>query len=60
MELRSSYREVLVLREYEQLSYSEIAEITGLTVGAVKSALFKARKAMGKRLELIFDERERS
>lgn len=58
LELRSSYREVLVLREYEQLSYGEIAAVTGLTIGAVKSAIFKGRKAMGKRLDSIYKERE--
>ena len=49
--LKSEYREVLVLREYEQLSYQQIAEITGDTESSVKSRLFKARKAMTKRLK---------
>jgi RNA polymerase sigma-70 factor (ECF subfamily) len=44
--LKSEYREVLVLREYEQLSYSQIAQITGDTESSVKSRLFKARKAL--------------
>ena len=51
--LRPVYRDILVLREYEQLSYSEIARVTSLSEGAVKSALFKARKSMGKKLETI-------
>lgn len=58
MELRSSYREILVLREYEQLSYKEISDVTGLTISAVKSAIFKGRKAMGKRLDSIYLEKE--
>jgi len=49
--LKSEYREVLVLREYEQLSYQQIAEITGDTESSVKSRLFKARKALTKRLK---------
>jgi RNA polymerase sigma-70 factor (ECF subfamily) len=49
--LKSEYREVLVLREYEQLSYSQIAEITGNTESSVKSRLFKARKALTNRLK---------
>jgi RNA polymerase sigma-70 factor (ECF subfamily) len=44
--LRLPYRDVIVLRVYEQLSYEEIAEITGTTVSSVKSRLFKARKAL--------------
>lgn len=55
--LRPHYRELLVLREYEQLSYAEIAAITGATESAVKSGLFKARKALAKKLESIFRER---
>ena len=49
--LKSEYREVLVLREYEQLSYTQIAEITGNTESSVKSRLFKARKALTSRLK---------
>ncbi|HAL57901.1 MAG TPA: hypothetical protein DCP63_15930, partial [Bacteroidetes bacterium] len=33
--LKAEYREVLILREYEQLSYGEIAEITGDTESSV-------------------------
>jgi RNA polymerase sigma-70 factor (ECF subfamily) len=44
--LDEDYREILILREWNDLSYNEIAEITGLTVPAVKSKLFKARKKL--------------
>ena len=37
------YREVLVLREIEGLSYREIAEITGVPAGTVMSRLARAR-----------------
>jgi RNA polymerase sigma-70 factor (ECF subfamily) len=56
--LRPVYRELLILREYEHLSYSEIARVTGASESAVKSALFKARKAMGKKLESTMNERD--
>ena len=49
--LKSEYREVLLLREYEQLTYLQIAEITGDTESSVKSRLFKARKALTNRLK---------
>lgn len=49
--LKSEYREVILLREYEQLSYTQIAEITGDSESSVKSRLFKARKALTKRLK---------
>jgi RNA polymerase sigma-70 factor (ECF subfamily) len=37
------YREVLVLREFEECSYKDIAEITGLKIGTVMSRLARAR-----------------
>ena len=45
-ELKVEYREVIILREYQNLSYREIADITESTESAVKSKLFKARKAL--------------
>jgi len=57
--LRPVYREILILREYEQLSYSEIARITGSTESAVKSALFKARKAIGRKVESILKGKDK-
>ncbi|WP_412067980.1 RNA polymerase sigma factor [Rubrivirga sp. IMCC43871] len=45
--LSPSYREVVVLREYQNLSYAEIAAVTKSTVSAVKSRLFKARREIG-------------
>jgi RNA polymerase sigma-70 factor (ECF subfamily) len=44
--LKPEYREVLLLREYENLAYVEIAAITGSTESAVKSRLFKARQQL--------------
>ncbi|MFH0988724.1 MAG: sigma-70 family RNA polymerase sigma factor [bacterium] len=48
--LKPEYREVILLREFEQLSYREIMEITGATESSVKSRLFKVRKALTKKL----------
>jgi RNA polymerase sigma-70 factor (ECF subfamily) len=39
-------REVLLLREFEQLSYAEIAELLGLPLNTVRSRLFRARTAL--------------
>lgn len=44
--LSPDYREVLILREYQNLSYEDIAAVTRSTVSAVKSRLFKARRKM--------------
>ncbi|KAB2924801.1 MAG: sigma-70 family RNA polymerase sigma factor [Bacteroidetes bacterium] len=57
--LYPSFREVIVLREFEQLSYDEIAAVTGTTVPSVKSRLFKARKAMAGALTSLISEERR-
>jgi RNA polymerase sigma-70 factor (ECF subfamily) len=42
-QLAPEFREVLILREMEDLSYREIAEITGMPIGTVMSRLARAR-----------------
>lgn len=44
------FREVLILREIEDLSYREIAQAAGIPVGTVMSRLSRARKELGKLL----------
>ena len=44
--LPDHYRQVLILRELEQRSYAEIAEIAQLDVGTVKSRISRARQAL--------------
>jgi RNA polymerase sigma-70 factor (ECF subfamily) len=39
-------REILLLREYEQLSYDEIAAVLDIPVNTVRSRLFRARQAL--------------
>ena len=45
-ELGAEHREVLVLREMEDLSYREIAAVTQLPIGTVMSRLARARAAL--------------
>ena len=53
-ELDPDFREVLVLRDVEDLTYEELCEVTGLAEGTVKSRLHRARgmlkAAVGRRL----------
>jgi RNA polymerase sigma-70 factor (ECF subfamily) len=44
-------REILMLREYEQLSYQEIADLRGTPLNTVRSHLFRARMALKSALE---------
>jgi RNA polymerase sigma factor (sigma-70 family) len=44
--LPAEYREVLVLRELEEMSYKQIAQVTGVPVGTVMSRLARARKRL--------------
>lgn len=55
-QLKPDYREVILLREYERLSYIEIAQVTGNTESSIKARLFKARKALVKKLKPFFGE----
>ena len=51
--LPTVYRELILLRHSQDLSYDEIAEITGLPLGTVKNRLFRAREMMRE----IFNDR---
>ncbi len=44
--LEGPKREALVLREYSELSYSEIAEITGRSLATIKQDIYQARQAL--------------
>jgi RNA polymerase sigma-70 factor (ECF subfamily) len=56
-ELEPEFREVLVLRDVEDLSYEEIGEITGLPEGTVKSRIFRARAMLKALVEKALGEK---
>jgi RNA polymerase sigma factor (sigma-70 family) len=45
-QLPVEFREVVVLRELEELSYKEISAVTGIPIGTVMSRLARARKRL--------------
>ncbi|HLV20917.1 MAG TPA: sigma-70 family RNA polymerase sigma factor [Polyangiaceae bacterium] len=55
--LDPDFREVLVLRDIEDLSYEEIADITGLADGTVKSRLHRARSMLKRKVESAVGEK---
>jgi RNA polymerase sigma-70 factor, ECF subfamily len=54
--LAVEYREVIVLRELEDLSYKEIADVLGVPIGTVMSRLARSRKAMLSALQQMREE----
>ena len=44
--LPTPYRELVVLRHSQDLTYEEIVDVTGLPLGTVKNRLFRAREMM--------------
>jgi RNA polymerase sigma-70 factor (ECF subfamily) len=57
------FREAVVLRDLEDLSYAEIAEVTGVPIGTVMSRLARGRAVLAKELlpsSELADEQSRS
>lgn len=50
-ELPDAYREVFILRSFEELDYEEIAKRLGISVGTVDSRLYRARRALVDKLK---------
>ncbi len=53
-QIQPNFREVVVLRDIQQLAYKEIAEITGLPVGTVKSRINRGRTKLQVLLKDIY------
>jgi len=49
--LPEEQREVIVLKEYEELTFAEIAEVLGLPVSTVKTRLYRALSQLRRQLE---------
>ncbi|MCL4547457.1 MAG: sigma-70 family RNA polymerase sigma factor [Bacteroidetes bacterium] len=56
LKVKPVYREVVVLRDIQDLSYEEISEITGLAIGTVKSRINRGRAQLQKLLKSIYRE----
>lgn len=54
-DLPESFRTTIVLREIEGMAYEEIAEITGVSLGTVKSRIARARQRLQSQLELYIN-----
>ena len=54
--LPEKYRTILILREYQDLSYTEMAEVLACSIGTVESRLFRARKRFKEALERSYPD----
>ena len=52
--LPEKFRTILVLREYEDLSYDEIAQVLRISIGTVESRLFRARARFRDKMDKMF------
>ena len=55
-ELPEIFRTVLVLREFEDMAYQDIADVLGISIGTVESRLFRARARFKERLLALHPE----
>lgn len=56
LKVRDSYREAVILRDVQEMSYEEIAEIMQIEVGTVKSRINRGRAELQKYLKDIYYE----
>lgn len=56
LKISSVYREMVILRDIQELSYEEIAEVTGITVGTVKSRINRGRAQLQKLLKGVYEK----
>ncbi|MCH5374402.1 MAG: sigma-70 family RNA polymerase sigma factor [Planctomycetes bacterium] len=54
-QLSDEYRDTIVLKEMEDMSYEEIAEILDVPVGTIRSRLHRARAELREKLRLILE-----
>jgi len=50
-EIKQEYRIALILREIEELSYEEVAETLGISIGTVKSRIARGREELRRRVK---------
>ncbi len=56
MKIKPVYRQMVILRDIQGLSYEEISEITNVSLGTVKSRINRGRNQLQKLLKNIYNE----
>jgi RNA polymerase sigma-70 factor (ECF subfamily) len=55
-QVQEPYRTALILRDLEDMSYEEIAEVLAISLGTVKSRITRGRDALRKKLTAYIQE----
>ncbi|MEM7519378.1 MAG: sigma factor-like helix-turn-helix DNA-binding protein, partial [Planctomycetota bacterium] len=55
-EIPEIFRTTLILREFEEMPYQEIADVLGISIGTVESRLFRARARFREKLLALYPE----
>ena len=56
-QLKEKDREIIILKEFQEMSYQEIADVLNIPQGSVMSRLYYARQRLLKEVEYLNDER---
>jgi RNA polymerase sigma-70 factor (ECF subfamily) len=56
MKIPASYRDVIIMRDIQDMEYEDIAKITGLPLGTVKSRINRGRLQLQKLLKDIYEQ----
>ncbi len=54
--LQVHFREIIILKDFQDYSYQEIADMLGVPIGTVMSRLYNARKKLKDRLKVFVNE----
>lgn len=54
--ISEEFRQPLVLKEIDNFSYEEIANVLNIPIGTVRSRIFRARKELTERLKRVFED----
>ena len=58
-ELGAEYRDAILLKEMEELSYEEIAELQGCPIGTVRSRIHRARQLLREKLARVIEREQK-
>ena len=55
-QIKPEFREIILLKDFEDMSYKEIADTLGIVEGTVMSRLYHARKSLKESIEEVHND----